>query len=151
MTWRMRGGYTDMGRIQIPLPPRAIIITDRADGTKWWVTYNLSPATSDGFGYISISTATPPGANTITYDAFSEPYIPIDRGFARLIIRGGYLGVEEKAPGQGITDIENLQLYARQAGLNVVVMKLILASTTDAKGALYAFSPYTFVQTANPR
>lgn len=145
-------GYTDMGPIQIPPLPRHIILTDRdGSGAKWWLTFNLSPTTSDGFGYVSISSTLPPsGQESITYAAFNEPYIPLSSGVARLIVRGGYLGVDASPPGQGITDAETLQLYARQAGLNIPMRRIILSSTTDKKGPLYSWVPYTITQSPNP-
>jgi hypothetical protein len=140
-----------MGPIQIPPVPRFIILTDRADGTLWWLTYNLTPPAADGFGYISITTASPQSSQeSITYAAFNEPYIPMDSGFARLIVRSGFLGVDASSPGQGITDIETLQIYARKGGLNIPMRRLILSSTTDKKGALYSWVPFTTTQTPNP-
>lgn len=143
-----QGGYFYMGGIQIPPMPRHIILTDRADGTKWWLTYNLSPATSDGFGYISITTTMPPTSQeSITFAAYEEPVIAFTSGNARLIVNGGYLGVEERNPSQGVTDRENMQIYARIDGLNNPMRRIIFSVATPGQ---YAWVPYTYVQTPNP-
>src|ERR1700675_927294 len=112
-TRRLWWGYTDIGRIQIPPNPKYLILTDRDTGQLWWVTFNKTLASSDGFGYIAINSVFPCNSNIdgasngprtipppkvynncVIYDAYDEPVIGfLDAvNFVRLFVRGGVLG-----------------------------------------------------------
>lgn len=146
-----RGGYTNLGAFPYTVTPHAVRLTDRADGTKWWVTYNLTVSYPDGFGLISITDTLPPKVlDAVTYGAFEEPYFIGTAGVSRLIVRGGYLGADETPPPFSTSDQSNMKLYSVALGFNAPMRQLILASTTDAKGNLYAWVPFTFVRTPNP-
>lgn len=148
---RQKGGYTDLGAFPYTVTPHAVRLTDRADGTKWWVTYNLTFPTADSQGYISITNAVPPQVmDAITYLAGEEPYFIGTAGVSRLIVRGGYLGADETPPAFSTSDQSNMKLYSIVPGFNAPMRQLILASTTDSKGKLYAWVPFTFVRTPNP-
>lgn len=149
---RTRGGYTDLGGFHYTLTPKAVSLTDRADGTVWWVTYNLSVSYPDGLGLISITdTPAPKALDTQTYLAYDEPYFIGTAGLSRLIVRGGYLGADETIPAFSTSDQSNMHLYALVPGFNAPMKQLILGSTTDTKGRLYGWSPYTFIRTPSPQ
>lgn len=160
-------GWADLGPIQImPVPP-FIILTDRADGTKWWVTFNTTTFSLDSLGYISISTTSPPinnPGNILTYGAFEEPWLTngqdANGSLTRLIVRGGFLGVEVLVQGEpghatgGPTGAVAQQgqhvTYALQAnvGFNLPMRNIILSQTTPGQ---YAWVPVTITQTPNPQ
>lgn len=48
-------GYSELGAM-FPFGVSHIILTDWDLGTKWALTWNLVPATADGFGRISLTT-----------------------------------------------------------------------------------------------
>lgn len=148
---KQRGGYTDLGAFPYTIQPHAVVLTDRGTGTKWWVTYNLTVSYPDGQGLISITDAKPPQImDAVTYPAGEEPYFIGTAGVSRLIVRGGYLGVDETPPAFSTSDQSNMKLYSTLPGFNAPMRQLILASTRDAKGNLYAWVPFTFVRTPNP-
>lgn len=93
-----------------PLSTR-VVLTDRADGTLWLLSFSTTPAGPDGLGYISILTPPPDRpdqGNYTVYGPSSGPVVswvstpvahsqgvdPRPEVFARLLVRGGYLGFE---------------------------------------------------------
>lgn len=40
---RLPSGYTDMGKINIPVRPQAFILTDRTTGVQWMVSFETNP------------------------------------------------------------------------------------------------------------
>jgi hypothetical protein len=144
-------GFTDLGPIQIPVVPQFIMMTDRADGvTLWWLTFDTTVSYPDGLGTIAVTTTSPPfGFPYQTFGPYDGPYLNGDAGFAKLFVRGGTLGVDEEPTPVGLEDIEGLQVYARQAGLNIPMRQIILGGS-DSLGNLYGWVPYTYVQTPNP-
>lgn len=142
---RMWQGFADLGPIQIPPTPTYLVLTDRADGTLWWLSYNnTTDVRPDGFGDVSIISGTTPNAKqTVTYAAYAEPYLTQDLGrFARILVRGGYLGIEESTTPH-ITDASNLGVFARKAGLLIPMRRLILSVITppDAIAGWYGWVP----------
>jgi hypothetical protein len=76
-TWPYRKqwfGYTNIGTIQIPPPPKYIILTDRADGeTLWWLTFDtVQYPYPDGLGLMGI-TNVPPWPSGIPGDPNNDP------------------------------------------------------------------------------
>lgn len=86
-------GYTDLGPIRIPVLPQYMALTDRADGTVWYLQHTLTPPASDGYGYISISDQQPAGRDVVVYAAYEGPIVGTNPNL-RLLIRGGRLGYE---------------------------------------------------------
>ncbi len=101
------------GRPDVPPLPQQVILTDRADGTKWLLTYTLTPGGLDGNGYISITDQLPgpQQLDVVVYPAYGELYVadpPV-----RLFLRGGRLGVElDTLPAQE-TDRDQALIVAR--------------------------------------
>lgn len=138
MRRRWRAGYADFGRIQIPPLPFPLILTDRADGTLWLVSYTLTPPYSDGYGFITINSTLPTRPNRRIYAANEEPWLPAPYP-TRLIVRNGYLGVEITDFPQAHTDQDQAPLYAT-VGLQRAVREII--SSTEVLGE-YAWVPTT--------
>lgn len=91
VTW---SGYTDLGRIRIPPLPKWIALTDRADGTVWYLEFKT---TQDGLGYIGINTQQPrPDRDWVIFGPYDGPVITGDDTHPdlRLLVRGGDLGYE---------------------------------------------------------
>lgn len=108
--WRKHWwGYTNLGTIQIPPPPKYTILTDRGDGVSLWLlTFNISEYPEpDGLGLIGINvTPVPPWpsggnpgnpnldpmfpagkwpygpyyGNVVIWKAYEEPWLRTPRG-----------------------------------------------------------------------
>lgn len=137
-------GWADIGAIQIPPMPVYLILTDRADGTLWWLTYSTSPAGDDGYGYISITTTQPPSSvnvDSLTFPAYDGPML----GQGKLMVRSGFLGVDT-GPDPHTTEQES-GVWAQKAGLNRSLRRLIFSTATPGN---YAWIPVDITQTPNP-
>lgn len=91
------GRNTNQHIVRIPPFPPAFVLTDRADGKLWLLTHNLTEASPDGEGYISITDVIP----AVWYRLLEIQTFPADDGpvvntdpVSRLLIRGGDLGFE---------------------------------------------------------
>lgn len=146
---KMWWGYADMGPIQIPPLPYYIILTDRADGKLWQLSFNVATASPDGFGYISINDALPTTPDKQVYPAFEEPFLS-NSPRTRLIIRGGILGVEEKVANLNESQVNTSEAQRRaiaRLALSRSYREIISSILTPGE---YAWVPYTIVQTPNP-
>lgn len=67
-------------------------MTDRDDGTVWWITYNTTTSPpADGLGRIAINDELPEDkGDRRVYGPYAGPYL----GPIRLLIRGGRIGYE---------------------------------------------------------
>lgn len=103
-----------MGRIRIPPLPQYMVLIDRDDDTRWMLTHTLTPATSDGFGYFSITTPVP--RNVYDYMTFGKYDGPIlsTQPTVKLLVRGGYLGYEQETLPISITDRDNPRILSRR-------------------------------------
>lgn len=123
-------GYTDFGRIQIPTRPSAIILTDRADGTQWLVSFNTTAperlSINDAFSTIQRRE----GARV--YEANDGPKLDEDGQFT-LIIRGGHIGVEFTEFPRPVTARDDQPPYARTTS----AFRQLLIDTTDANDDLH--------------
>lgn len=123
-------GYTDIGRIRIPPLPQYIVMTDRADGTRWLLTYNLSEG-PDGDGRISITDMLPSTPDVLLFGPYDGPYLDgtdqQGRPIIRLLIRSGRLGYEQVMI-QGITSIANVRILTR-LGLSHIFREIIIPSS----------------------
>ena len=109
VTW---SGYTDMGKIRIPPLPKWIAITDRQDGTVWYLEFVSS---QDGLGYVGINTTTPrPDRDWVIFGPNDGPIITGDdtHPSLRLLVRGGVLGYEINTLDQGLSN--DGRILARQ-------------------------------------
>lgn len=88
---RLRSGYTDLGPIQIPVRPQAIVLTDRDDGTKWLVSFNTSAPERLSISSVYVSIQRREGVRI--YEANDGPKMDEDGEFT-LIIRGGRIGLD---------------------------------------------------------
>lgn len=108
---RQKSGYSDLGRIQIPPMAQAIVLTDRADGTLWLVSFNTSAPE-----HLSISS----DYSTIQhregvrlYAADDGPKMDEDGEFT-LMVRGGRLGFDyNRFAGQAVAR-DDPPPYSRQ-------------------------------------
>lgn len=138
-------GYTDLGKPRVPPLPQRIILTDRADGTRWLLTFNLTPSTSDGYGHISITDTIPRSFDQdyFEYGAYDGPYVPGSGGGARLLVRSGRLGFDDGPIPQGISDDNQGRIFAR-VGLQRGFREIIIPSTWKAgQDNTLAWSPVT--------
>lgn len=99
--------------MQKPPLPHGIAIHDRADNTLWLVSHTQTPGGPDGEGYISIMDTWPDTVTPTEYPAFGEPYIS-NFPEAKLIIRGGYLGIDIIELPRGVVDIDSGPIYTRK-------------------------------------
>lgn len=80
-----------------PLAAR-VVLTDRADGAQWLLSFVTDPSPVDGFGYITLNSnlgsLTQDTGNVRVFDANFGPYL-YGPPTVRLLVRGGYLGFEE--------------------------------------------------------
>ncbi len=111
---RRINGYTNFGGYQFPILPQQIILTDRADGTRWLLSHNRTTASSDGLGSISIDDA--PNLFRGDYRIYSPDEGPIlaTDPTVRLIVRGGYLGVDIEALPTYILDLDQSRVLTRR-------------------------------------
>ncbi len=120
-----------LGRPLLPSRPYQIVLTDREDGTLWYLTQNDEDGPSEGF-YIAINTEAPAinvHKRLITYDPYSGPFIDAQRGL-RLLVRDGRLGYEQVEP-QGRTDIDTHVVYAHTGRAENRCQLLPLGWATD--------------------
>lgn len=87
--WNPLGAHN---RVRIPPLPQQIIMTDRADGTLWLLSYSGD--------FVSINNVFSARNDTTIYGPYDGPILADgDRVDCKLLIRGGYLGYEaELAP-----------------------------------------------------
>lgn len=101
--------------MRIPPLPQQIIMTDRADGTLWLLSHNLTddPPT-DGDGRISINSTFSTGFGD--YEIFGPtegPVLPSIYGDVVLLVRGGRLGYEVRDVGHASDS--NLRILTRKS------------------------------------
>lgn len=96
-----RSGFANFGGILIPSMSLNHVLTDRGDGTRWFLSFTTTPGDVDGLGYITINDTLPIRPDQRVYRAFEEPYL-IGQPKVRLFVRDGYLGMEvfETSSGQ---------------------------------------------------
>jgi hypothetical protein len=114
----------------IPYLPVHVILTDRDDGTLWHLTFTEDPPAADGHGYISINDSLPGDDKPRQiYPAYSEPFVTgtyirqklrDQAGRYRLIVRGGYLGVDFEPLREGRSDRGNPGPWASELWTNAL-------------------------------
>jgi len=104
-----RGHYT----VQIPPLPAYLVLTDRADGTEWLLSWTTAQAGPDGNGYITITDTIPSRGDVKRYAAGEEPYL--DEWPYRVFIRGGRIGVDDEALPQAEQDRDQAMIAAKRS------------------------------------
>lgn len=86
--------------VRIPPLPYGFVLTDRADGTLWFLSHTVADPGPDGNGYITITDTIPeatPDMDLKVFPAEDGPIVDSDPLF-RMLIRGGRLGMELVEP-----------------------------------------------------
>lgn len=110
MRWQ-RGGYTDLGPIQIPPMPTAIVLTDRANGSLWLLSFN---PTSNHLSINNDFATIRNREGVVIYDGTAGVGPAFDEsGEFRIFIRNGHIGLEYIPFAQRVTAFDNAPPYAR--------------------------------------
>ena len=112
MSRRRVKGFTDFGGIQPPVLPQYLILTDRDDGTLWYLSHS-----SDGLTF-AINDGTISIPLKRIFASFDEPYAKSNPRM-RVFVRGGRLGYEIRELPQGEQDRDTMRLLTRRADENV--------------------------------
>lgn len=112
MNRRLRSGYTDLGRIQIPPRPQAIVLTDRGDGSKWLISFNTTAP--ERLSIVSDYDTIQRIEGIRIYEANDGPKMDED-GEYTLIIRNGRLGFDYNRFPRQVSARDDSPPYARQS------------------------------------
>ena len=106
-----RGGYTDLGPIQIPPRPQTVVLTDRDTGQEWAVSFNSTLPThlsiTDDFSTIE-------RLEGVTRYAANEGPVMDEDGQFILMIRNSHIGLEYRQFPIWETAADTMPPYARQ-------------------------------------
>lgn len=102
-------GYSDFGPIQIPPYPQIVILTDRADGSLWTISFNNTTSTPERLSISNVFASIQRNEGARVYKVNDEPYIT---GDYRLIIRSGRIGLEYLPLPIGVEDNDDPPIYA---------------------------------------
>jgi len=113
----------NMKNIREPPLPANVVLTDRADGTLWHLSFTTTPPGPDGLGYITLNSALPvlPNKDIVVYGAWDGPVMSMRdprNGLefqAQLLVRGGYLGFEVDTDLYPITGRSQARVMARRS------------------------------------
>lgn len=108
---RLRNGYSNLGPIKIPPQPQAIILTDRANGSLWMVSFNTTSPERLSISSIYSTIQTIEGIRLYAND--DGPKMDED-GEYTLIIRNGHLGFDYNPFPRYETARDDSPPYARQ-------------------------------------
>lgn len=111
ITRRLQNGYSDLGPIQIPPRPQAIVLTDRADGSKWLVSFNTS--SPERLSIVSSYSTIHRKEGIRSYEADDGPKMDED-GEYTLIIRNGHIGLDYAPFSRAETGRDDSPPYARK-------------------------------------
>lgn len=103
-------GYSDLGPVQIPPYPQIVVLTDRADGSQWLVSFNATTSIPERLSISSIFASIQKSEGARVYGIDDGPYI--GNGDYKLIIRGGRIGLEYIPFPNGIEDFNAPPIYA---------------------------------------
>lgn len=120
---RQVNGYSNLGPIQIPPRPQAIVLTDRADGTKWLVSFNSNPP--ERLSIVSNYDTIRRREGVRLYEANDGPKMDEDGEFT-LIIRGGRIGLDYTPFPRSQTARDDSPPYSRQSSSQ---RELIMSNT----------------------
>lgn len=137
-------GYIDMGKVRVPPLPQYMVMTDRADGTLWLLSYNLTDLNppADGFGRISITDVLPSTPDKLIFGPYEGPYVQEvtnEQGnpIIRLLIRDGHIGYEMPNFGPGVQSLDTARVLTRRGVANIlreIVVPLAWRSAGDTLG-----------------
>jgi hypothetical protein len=93
MRWnrRLKSGYSDLGRIQIPPMAQAIVLTDRDTGALWLVAF--SPTLPEHLSITSDFSRIQRRDGVVTYPAGEGPAMDEDGQYI-LMVRNGRIGLD---------------------------------------------------------
>ena len=125
--------YIKMGRIANVSRPRATVLTDRADGSEWFLS-------DDEDNRIKLISPPPAFAKRvsrgITFGAFDGPEIGVPSGRVRLFVRDGALGFDAfSAPGSPYSGGQNRTFTLRNPPTSTI-FEILRASLATISGAL---------------
>lgn len=109
-------GYTDIGPIIIPSRPQVVILTDRADGTQWAVSFTITPIERLTISNDAMVVGVKIQEGARVYDKDSGPFMDEDGEF-KLMIRSGHLGFDYIQFPIGLKGLADAPQYARN-GVN---------------------------------
>lgn len=136
---RVIRGYTDLGTNRVPALPQNIIMTDRDNGTLWFLTYSLTPETGDGLGRIMITDVLPSQDRTI-YGPYDGPYVSLHseriRPVIRLFVRGGFLGYEV-VDGQPEVTAQSNQRVVPRVGMDRSLREIVIPSDWETSSQTF--------------
>lgn len=98
-------GYTNMGKVRVPVLPQFMVLEDRADGTEWYLSHD------GGHTHFAINSAAIPYSDVVRYAAYEGPVMGTNPTI-RLLVRGGRLGYEVTPLQQGVTDLNNQRVLS---------------------------------------
>lgn len=114
--------------MRLPPAPARVVMTDRANGTRWLLSYSTAFNTSDGFGHFSITDDLTETVNRgelpRIYGAYDGPYLA-STPIVRLLIRNGYLGYDI-VEQTGVASMDSPPVYGRKPAFNRSVRRLIV-------------------------
>lgn len=115
-----RNGYSDLGRQKISLVPQITVLTDRADGSLWVVTFETSPKERIGITDLATYAVTNIIEGAKLYTAFRGPALDTTQvgGSFTLFVRSGRIGIDFRTFPVGEIDIDTPPAYARQKTSN---------------------------------
>lgn len=122
---RLRSGYSDLGPIQIPSMPQGIVLTDRANGSFWLVSFNST--VPERLSISSVYSTIQHREGVRIYAADDGPKMDED-GEYTLIVRSGRLGFDYTPFPRKVTARDDAPPYARQNTAQRALRKLVMDS-----------------------
>lgn len=127
---RRWNGYTNMGPTVIPPLPQYMVLTDRADGTLWFVSFNpTAPTHLTSNNDPTVIALAMRSEGVRIYAASDGPFMDEDGEFM-LIVRSGRLGFDYNVFPVGLKQLSDAPQYARKASL----LRLLKMDNTSARG-----------------
>lgn len=126
MIWdrRLKNGYSDLGPISIPPHGVAFVLTDRADGTKYLVSYNITSAV-ERLSINTVYSTIQKKEGVRIYAADDGPYMDED-GQYRIFVRAGRIGLDYAEFPRAVVDEDQAPPYSRTPSTQ---QKLIIRDT----------------------
>lgn len=125
----------DSNRPRIPPLPQFIVMTDRADGTEWVLTHDVTgeyiaindhglDIVGDKLGQWTDVVRYGPYEGPYVKDPVAKPDVAIQPQF-RLLIRGGYLGFEQVDEPPSKREIQNARILTRR-GVSRTIREILV-------------------------
>lgn len=127
---RRTNGFSDLGSIQIPPRPQAIVLTDRADGSRWLVSFNTT--SPERLSISSDYSTIQKREGFRIYEANDGPKMDED-GEYTLIVRSGHIGFDYTPFVRGEIARDDSPPFARQASAQ---RELIMSNIEPARAKI---------------